>query len=151
MLTYHAIDSARREEWLELLNSEQVRKHLLQHPIFTAETLASWLSSKIDEDQTPGCRLRAICSNGALAGWCGIQRESGDFELALVLSAGYWGHGRRVVRRILEWGRELGHTHLLAYLPRSRPQTKALARLFGQPIGARSIQDTDFDSYFIKL
>lgn len=151
MLTYHAFDASPAEEWIDLLNSDLVRKHLIQHPQFTTETLKIWLQSKIKEDLEPGCRIRAIHSDGKLVGWCGIQFESSNYELALVLSPKYWGHGREAVNQVIKWAQELGHKQLLAHLPQTRPQTKALERLFGQPIGASNIQGHVFNTYRIVI
>jgi len=151
MLSYHSIDSVSAVAWLELLNSERVRKHFLQHPLFTAETPASWLKSKIAIDQTLGCRLQAVFSDGNFAGWCDIQRESGEYEITLVLSPDSRGHGRQVMRQVLKWARELGHRNLLAHLSRSRPQTQPLAKLLGEPIKTSTIQHTLFCTYCITL
>ncbi|WP_461482243.1 GNAT family N-acetyltransferase [Porticoccus sp.] len=151
MLTYHSLDTPPVEEWLELLNSDLVRKHLIQHPQFTTETLGIWLQSKIELDQEPGCRLRAIHSDGMLIGWCGIQVESGNYEVALVLSPKYWGHGRAALNQVIKWAQELGHKRLLAHLPPTRSQKKALERLFGQPIGASSIQGHIFNTYQMEI
>lgn len=139
------------DEWLELLNSDLVRKYLVRHPQFTVETLNDWLKGKITADQTPGCRLREIHCRGRLAGWCGIQLESGDFEVALALAPAYWGRGQEVVNVIRKWAREMGHRQLLAHFPQSRPQTKALNRLFGQPIGERKIKEHAFVTYAIEI
>ncbi len=151
MLTYHTVDTSTTEEWLELLNSDLVRKHLIQHPQFTTETFRIWLQSKIKLDREPGCILRAIRSDGKLIGWCGIQIESGDYELALVLSPKYWGHGREAMNQIIVWAQELGHKQLLAHLPQTRPQTKALERLFGKPIRVSNIQENVFNTYRIEI
>jgi GNAT superfamily N-acetyltransferase len=128
-----------------------VRKHLIQHPQFTAESLDDWLESKATEDQTPGCTLREIHCDGKLAGWCGIQFESGDFEVALVLSPAYWGRGREVVNEIRKWAREMGHKQLLAHFPQSRQQVRALTKLFGQPIGTSNIREHVFITYQIDI
>ena len=151
MLTFHTLDTSPVEEWIELLNSDLVRKHLIQHPQFTTETLNIWLQSKIQEDQEPECRIRAIHSDGNLVGWCGIQIESSNYELALVLSPKYWGHGREVFNQVIKWAQELGHKQLLAHLPQTRPQIKALERLFGQPVGESNIQGNVFNTYRIEI
>lgn len=151
MLTYHTLDTSPTEEWLELLNSDLVRKHLIQHPQFSTENLRTWLQSKIEKELEPGCRLRAIHSDGKLIGWCGIQVESDNYELAIVLSPKYWGHGREVMNQVIKWARELGHKRLFAHLPQTRPQAKALVRLFGQPIGVSNIQEHIFNIYRIEI
>ena len=151
MLSYQTLGSSPTEEWLELLNSDLVRRHLVQHHPFTVESFDGWIERKVTEDQTPGCRLREIHCGGRLAGWCGIQFESGAFEIALVLSPAYWGRGREVVNEVKEWAREMGHKQLLAHFPQSRPQTKALTKLFGQPIRVTNIQEHVFVTYCVEI
>ena len=151
MLTYHTFDTSPTEEWLELLNLDPVRKHLIEHPKFTTETLESWLQTKIKADSEPGCILRAIRSDGKLVGWCGIQMESGDYELAIVLSPKSWGHGREAMNQIKMWAQEFGHKQLLAHLPRTRPQTKALEKLFGKHVRITNIQGNVFNTYRIEI
>lgn len=151
MLTYHPLEASSAQEWLELLNADRVRKHLVAHPRFTPRTLDAWLRTKTEQDQQPGCRVRGIRNGGTLVGRCGIQHEAGGYELALVLSPDSWGLGREVLVGLKAWARELGHQQLLAHLPRTRPQTRALARLFGQPTGVTEIAGCTFDPYRIDL
>lgn len=139
------------EEWLALLNSDLVRKHLVRHPHFTPETLKTWLQNKTNEDKRPGCRVRSIHSDGKLVGWCGIQFESNNYELALILSPNYWGHGREVMAQLLTWAQELGHKELLAHLPQTRQQTNALERIFGEPVAVTHIQGHIFNTYRIEI
>ena len=151
MLTYQAFDILYLDEWLQLLNSDLVRKHLLEHPRFTRDTLIDWLHEKINEDREPGCRLRVVHAHGKLAGWCGIQSEAGAYEVALVLSPNNWGYGREVLNEVVVWARELGHKQLFAHFLQSRPQRKALTRLFGEPIGASTIKNHVFNTYRIEI
>ena len=137
--------------WFELLNSDVVRKYLVRHPQFTDATFHEWLEGKIAVDQTPGCRLREVHCDGKLGGWCGVQLESGEFEMALVLSPTCWGRGQEIVKEIIEWARELGHKQLHAHLPQSRPQTKALNKLFGPPVGVSHINGDVFSTYRIEI
>ena len=103
------------------------------------------------EDSLPGCRVRSIKADGRLVGWCGIQTESESYELALVLAPKYWGRGREAMNQVIQWARELGHKQLLAHLPRTRPQTRALERVFGQPIGVKNLRGHEFNTYRIQV
>ena len=111
MLTYHHFDAALTEEWLEFLNSDLVRRHLIPHPLFTPESLRAWLQPKTEANQVPGCRVRAIQSGGELAGWCAIQFE----------------------------------------LPATRPQSRAITKLFGNPLGVSTIHGHVFNTYPIEI
>jgi len=77
--------------------------------------------------------------------------ESGDYELAIVLSPKSWGHGREAMNQIKLWAQEFGHKQLLAHLPQTRPQTKALEKLFGKPVGITDIEGTVFNTYRIEI
>lgn len=151
MLTYHPFDVTRIDEWLTLLNSDSVRRHLLEHPLFTRETLADWLKLKIEEDGKPGCRLRVITASEQLVGWCSIQLESDSYEVAIVLSPSHWGYGRQVFEQIVTWARELGHKQLIAHFSQTRPQSKALAKLFGEPIAISTIKNHVFNTYRVEI
>ena len=151
MLTYHEFYTSSTEEWVELLNLDMVRKHLIKHPMFTTESVKVWLQSKIKMNQERSCILREIRNEGKLIGWCGIQIESGDYELALVLSPKYWGHGRDAINQLKIWAQELGHNQLLMHIPQTRPQKKALERLFGKPIKVSNIKDSIFNTYRIEI
>lgn len=150
-LTYHSLQASPADAWLALLNSTTVRRHLLPHPPFTAESVNDWLTSKSRADQVPGCRVRAILSGTELVGWCAIQQESGSYELAIVLSPKYWGHGRMVMNEVLGWARELGHTHLFVHLPTTRQKTRAISKLLGDPVAATVIHDHAFNTYRIEV
>ena len=128
-----------------------MRKHLISHPRFTPQTFEAWLAEKVIAGKAPGCRLREIHEGGKLAGWGGIQCEAGEFEVALVLAPTSWGGGHEIVTTIRRWAREMGHAYLLAHFPESRPQARALKKLFGQPIATHQIDETVFVTYRVEV
>ena len=77
-------------DFLPLLNSKKIRKHLIEHELFTIDTLKTWMRSKMEVDATSGCKVRGIVYEGELAGWCGIQFEEGKYELAIIIDDKFW-------------------------------------------------------------
>ena len=76
----------------------------------------------------PGCRIRAVYSEGALVGWCGIQQDNEDFEIAIVISPAVWGIGLSIFKALMAWSKELGHQEVVIHLLETRPVYKFLKR-----------------------
>jgi len=115
-------------DWLSCLNSEQVRRHLVDHPDFDMDSVSHWLEKKQRIDRLPGCRVRAVTLGGKLAGWCAIQPDGDAFEMALVLTADYWGTGLRVFTDMMVWAQALGHARIRLQLLETRPVYRFLTR-----------------------
>lgn len=111
---------------LDIVNEQSIRTHLVDHPRFDLDSIQEWMGGKIETDNLPGCRVRAIRIDGALAGWCGIQPDDKGVELAIVISQRFWGAGLDVFRTLMRWASELGHREVLFHLLESRPEYKAL-------------------------
>jgi hypothetical protein len=88
-----------------------------------------WIQGKLDEDSTEGFKIRAIMADKQLAGWCGIQFEEGQYEIAAILDDSYWGMGKSVFREIMIWAKELGHKSILIHLLHTRPEYKFLRKI----------------------
>ena len=114
---------------LAMLNKDRIRTHLVQHDLFTEATLAAWVAEKQAVDAAPGCRVRGICVNGAVAGWCGIQFENDAYELAIVLDESFWGVGIAVFKDMMTWAAELGHTRVVLHLFHTRPEYRFLRKM----------------------
>lgn len=125
-LKFSAINA---NDLLPLLNSQKIRKHLIQHELFTIETLRSWINSKIKVDVTSGCRVRAIVCEGELAGWCGIQLEEGKYEIAIIIDDKFWGLGKQVFTDMMCWAKELGHKEIFIHFLYTRPEYKFLKKI----------------------
>ena len=128
-IEYVKLDEVDPAEFLPLLNSQKIREHLVDHPVFDAETVRAWLAAKIEVDTSQGCKVRAIVVNAQLAGWCGIQLEGGEYEIAVVLDDDYWGLGGRVFREIMGWAKDLGHETVFIHFLHTRPEYGFLRRV----------------------
>lgn len=116
-------------ELLTLLNKEKVRKHLIDHESFSTEAVTLWVEEKNRMDSLQGCRVRAILIDKQLAGWCGIQHEEGNYEIAIVLDDAYWGAGKEIFRELVCWAKEFGHKTVFIHFFYTRPEYKFLRRI----------------------
>ena len=136
-IRYYPLSEAEPEQLLAIMNDIRTRTHLISHPEFTPQRLASWVADKQEENQQPGCRVCAVDINGELAGWCGIQRSEKDYELAIVIGQTGWGAGPRIFRDMMGWAYELGHSEVIIHLLDSRRDYRFIRRL------AREVYETE--------
>lgn len=125
-LSFNHVDP---EDFLAIVNEETLRKHLIEHDVFTPTSIREWVNDKLKVDRLKGCRIRAVYIDNVLAGWCGIQPDKKGFELAIVISQGFWGHGISIFKTLMLWASELGHQEVLFHLLDSRREYKALKKM----------------------
>ena len=146
-LDFNKID---KNELLPLLNSKTVREHLIDHELFTVDTLTTWMQSKMEVDATPGCRVRGIVINGELAGWCGIQPEDDKYELAIIIDEKFWGLGIKVFKEIMCWAKELNHKVVYIHFLHTRPKYKFLMNMASNVYQTELFNNT-FTTYQISV
>jgi hypothetical protein len=105
--------------------------------MFTIDTLNDWMESKIEVNSNSGCKIRAIYSDGEIAGWCGIQFEDGKYEIAIIIADKFWGLGKRVFKDMMGWAKEMGHKEVYINFLHTRPDYKFLNKL------AKSVVQTE--------
>jgi hypothetical protein len=128
-IEYVCFNEVNPEEFLEILNEDSLRTHLIDHPYFDSVSLQEWMKDKISIDANDGCLVRAVLIGGVLAGWCGIQPDDKGFEIAIVISQKFWGCGLPIFKNLMGWANELGHKEILFHLLDSRPEYKALNKM----------------------
>jgi len=128
-INYVEICKVNPNDFIDLLNSKRIREHLIDYETFNSKTIKFWIKSKEKVNATKGCKIRAIICNNQLAGWCGIQYESGKYEIAIVINDKYWGIGKNVFNEIMCWAEELDHHELNIHLLESRPEYKFLHKI----------------------
>ena len=128
-LEYVKFDQIDPAELLPILNKQKVRQHLMEHTLFDEEMLQEWLASKGAMDASSGCKLRVIKLEEQLAGWCGIQIEDGQYELAIVLDDEYWGLGKQIFKDMMSWAKTLGHETLFIHFLHTRPEYRFLRKI----------------------
>ena len=149
-IEYRAINQVDPEQLLSLLNKERVRSHLMRHPRFDRESLQKWLNDKLEMDSTPGCRVQAIVVEGQCVGWCGIQRGTSEYEIAVVLDDSHWGLGRRIFRHLMAWAQEFGHQTVSIHFLHTRPEYGFLRKM-AKRVYKSEIQGNKFTTYTLAV
>lgn len=135
---YPKFNTINPNDFLPLLNSKKIRKHLIEHELFTIGTLTTWMHNKMKVDATSGCKVRGIVCEGELAGWCGIQLEEGNYELAIVIDDKFWGLGKTVFKDMMCWAKELEHDEVYIHFLHTRPQYMFLKKI------SKNVYEADF-------
>jgi len=138
------------EDFLPIVNEPILRKHLIEHIRFDPVSIREWMDGKTQSESIPGCRIRAVFIGGILAGWCGIQSDDNDFEIAIVISKQFWGFGISIFKTLMCWAKELGHKEIIFHLLETRSEYKVLKRM------ATKVQKTElfgrnFTTYTISV
>lgn len=128
-LSYTPLNNVSLPDLMRLLNKARVREHLMAHSVFDLNSTQAWINSKMQVDETEGCIVRAVLIEGALAGWCGIQLERNQPELAIVLDDQYWGAGKQIFRDMSLWARDLGHSKVYIHLLDTRRSYRFLTKI----------------------
>ncbi len=128
VIEYVPFEAIEPSEFLPLLNKQTTREHLVDHAQFDVDSVTAWVQGKVEVSQTQGCRVRAILVDEKLSGWCGIQLEQGNHEIAIVIDDQYWGLGKQVFRDMMGWAREFGHDTVFIHFLHTRPEYKFLRK-----------------------
>lgn len=128
-IEYRKLDEIEPTDFLPLLNKPTTRAHLIDHELFEAVSAKEWIQGKLDVDALPGCRVRAILVDKQLAGWCGIQLQDGNYEVAIVIGDRYWGIGKKVFQEVLGWAKAFGHKTVYLHLLHTRPEYRFLRKI----------------------
>ena len=126
VLKYVKLNEVNVDDLKTLLNKQRIREHLIEHELFTSDSVRSWIEVKMEVDSSSGCIVRGIYSNNTIAGWCGIQFEEGKYEIAIVLDDVFWGIGKRVFNDMMGWAKELGHSEVFIHFLHTRPEYRFL-------------------------
>lgn len=149
-IEYLKLNEVSQEKLLMILNKQAIRTHLVEHDLFTLESLQIWVEAKLQVDATLGCKVRAIVCDGVLVGWCGIQQENSDYELAVVLDDSAWGVGKRVFQDMLVWANALNHETVIIHLLGTRPVYKFLEKM-ALDVSKTQMMGQSFVSYRLAI
>lgn len=108
----------------------QVLKHMpLGNQLFDEEFCQTWVAGKEQHWEQYGYGIWVFKVDGQFAGWGGLQDESGDADLALVLHPDYWGIGQSVAKKIIsETFDVMKLTSVTIHLPLTRLKLAAIFR-----------------------
>jgi len=126
---YRKFDEIKIEELVALLNKPKIRQHLIEHEVFDTVSAKLWIEEKIKVNEVNGCRVRAVYIKTVLVGWCGIQLEKDNYEIAIVIDDKVWGLGKIIFKDIMIWAKELGHNEIFIHFLHSRPEYKFLRKI----------------------
>lgn len=136
-LDYVRFNEVNKNDFMNMMNKQKIRVHLIEHELFDLHSLGSWIDDKIVIDSTCGCRVRAIYSSDVLAGWCAIQLEKGKYEIAIVLDERFWGIGKSVFADMMGWAKEFGHNEVYIHFLHTRREYKFLRKI------AKNVYETE--------
>ena len=86
--------------------------------------------------------------DGHFVGWGGLQPESDDVEIALVLSPEYWGLGKIIYTKIIEFAfKEMKLESVIILFPPSRTRIRAILKAGFRKDGEITIEDKSFIRY----
>jgi len=133
-----------------LLNRKKIREHLIDHRLFTVDTVKQWVRKKLEEGALPGCTVRAILADHQLAGWCGLQLAENKYEIAIVIDESHWGLGVRIFHDVMGWARDLGHEEVLIHLLHTRPEYRFLRKI-AKNVYKSEILGNEFTTYELAV
>jgi len=149
-LKYVGFSEINPNDFISLLNKQKIREHLIEHELFSEDTVQSWIKDKIKVDSIHGCRVRAIISNNHLAGWCGIQLENDQYEVAIVIDDKLWGIGRAVFQEVMNWAKKFDHDELFIHFHHTRPEYKFLRRI-SKNVYQSELRGSKFTTYQLDV
>lgn len=150
LIRYINLDEVPLEEWVSLMNEPKVREHLISFPLFTREVAQNWVKEKLIENEKSGCRIQAVVCNDVLAGWCAVQEQDGQYELAIVINDQFWGIGKQIFKDMLAWAKELGHECVYLHLLETRREYRFLKKI-ATNVTHSQLLGREFTTYEIEV
>jgi len=149
-LEYVKFDNINADDFIPFLNNPRIREHLIKHDLFDSASVRLWIEEKIKVNNINGCKVRGIYSNNTLAGWCAIQYEKGQYEIAIVLDDTFWGLGKTIFNDIMLWAKTLGHNEVFIHLLHTRPEYKFLRKI-SKDIFVTELMGNKFTTYQLTV
>ena len=150
MLTYIKFDEVNPNEFMALLNNPKNRTHLIAHDIFTLDSAKAWINSKIEVNSILGCKVRAIFYKNELVGWCAIQLQEEQYEIAIIINDTSWGLGTNVFKDMMKWAKELGHHEVYIHFLHTRPNYKFLEKI-AKNVYKTELLNNKFTTYELEV
>ena len=135
---------------IDLMNHPLVTRQmpLATHICFDEATCDAFIAAKERLWSLHGYGPWAFVIDGRFAGWGGLQTESGDADLALVLHPDYWGVGKILYANIIERAfSDMNLDAVTILLPTTRVRIRAVLRLGFLPDGYLDISGERFVRY----
>jgi ribosomal-protein-alanine N-acetyltransferase len=140
-IEFRQLDEVDKADILELLNHPLVRRQMpLAKGHFDDAAYRAFITTKKQLWIEHGYGPWAFFIDEKFAGWGGLQWEQGDADLALVLHPQYWGMGKLIYEKIIEYAFcEMNLSSITILLPPSRKNHKILSRYHFKPDGEATV------------
>ncbi len=148
-IEFKRLNEVNPDDLLLLMNHELVRRQMpLFEGDFTKGDVEKFVIAKEQLWTNFGYGPWAFYVDDEFVGWGGLQPESGEADLAMVLHPDYWGMGKSIYTKIIEQAfNEMGLDSITILLPRSRTKVQGLFRLGFREEGEVQIQGAPFIRY----
>lgn len=133
------------------LTDPRVTRHLpLMPPTWDAAATQAFVAAKEACWTRDGLGHWAFLQDGRYVGWGGFQREGGEWDFGLVLTAEAFGLGFTITRQALAFAMDHPDIpHVTFLLPPSRTKLAALKRLGARPVGTATHDGATFQKFAI--
>ncbi len=130
-VTIKSLSEIPKESIIELMNHPKVRSHMpLLKGIFDEASYRSFIQAKQKIWDEHGYGPSAFTLNDDFMGWGGLQPFNDDVEIALVLHPKYWGCGKYLYKKIIDFAfGELKLSSVIILFPSSRIKIGGLLKL----------------------
>jgi RimJ/RimL family protein N-acetyltransferase len=131
MFKFKALTDVDRVDVIALMQHPKVICHMpLLTEKFDEPKYKSFIAAKEKMWKESGYGPWAFIQNGTFMGWGGLQPVDCDVEIALVLHPNYWGYGKALYEKIIQYAFEIRHLKSVIILfPTSRTRIKAIFQL----------------------
>lgn len=148
-IEFKRLSKVSKSRIIDLMNNHLVRR---QMPLLTGDFNESvcdkFIATKESLWTEHGYGPWAFIANGQFAGWGGLQPQNGEADLALVLHPNYWGIGKILYKRIIDFAfDEMKLTSVTVLFPPTRTRIKGLLRLGFVEDGEFNIENGQFIRY----
>ncbi|MEC7262810.1 MAG: GNAT family N-acetyltransferase, partial [Bacteroidota bacterium] len=120
-IEFKRLNQVNAADLLLLMNHELVRRQMpLFKGEFTGQDLDNFIAAKEQLWTNFGYGPWAFYVDDAFVGWGGLQPESGEADLAMVLHPDHWGLGKSIYTKIIEQAfNEMGLNSITILLPQT--------------------------------
>jgi len=148
-LEFKRLTEVSKADIVELMNNSLVRKQMpLTSDNFNETDWDEFISAKEQLWSEHGYGPWAFVADGKFAGWGGSQPEEGDADLGIVLHPKYWGWGKAIYAKIIEFGfNKMNFKSITILFPPSRRRIKGIYLLGFKSDGEMDISGECFNRY----
>lgn len=151
-IQFKSLSEIKMDNILELMNHPKIRQHMpLVKGIFDEEKYHSFIKEKEKMWEDYGFGPWAFTLNEIFIGWGGLQPCDNDVEIALVLHPKYFGNGKFLYSKIINYAfKEKKLDSVIILFPPTRTKIKGILKLGFIVEGKVIIEGEEFLRYRLK-